>query len=76
LGVVDDRDFEQRLRRILAAEQLLGEKGEVGDVVDDGLVLAWVTRPPAFRMIGASPRCSPRTIEGSTRWSRQLTTIT
>jgi len=36
LGVVDNRDFEQIVRD-LAAGQLLGEEGEVGDVVDDGL---------------------------------------
>src|SRR5258708_40062531 len=33
---MDNRDFEERVRRALA-EQLLGEEGEVGDVVDDGL---------------------------------------
>jgi len=37
LRVVDDRDLEQRVGRDLVAEQLLGEEGEVGDVVDDGL---------------------------------------
>ena len=37
LGVVDDRDFEQPVVRVLAAEQLPGEEGEVGEVVDDGL---------------------------------------
>ena len=36
LGVVDNRDFEQIVRD-LVAEQLLGEEGEVGEVVDDGL---------------------------------------
>ena len=37
LRVMDDRDFEERVRRALAAEQLLGQEGEVGDVVNDGL---------------------------------------
>ena len=37
LRVVDDRDFEERVCRVLAAEQLLGEEGDEGDVVDDGL---------------------------------------
>ncbi len=37
LRVVDDRDFEERAVRALGAEQLPGEEGEVGDVVDDGL---------------------------------------
>jgi len=35
--VVDDRDFEQPVRRDLGAEQLLSEEGEVGNVIDDGL---------------------------------------
>src|SRR5262249_37070119 len=34
---------------------------------------AWVTRPPALRMTRASPSWSPKTIAGSTRWSRQVT---
>src|SRR6516165_4766723 len=37
LGVVDDRDFEEPLSGDYAAEQLPGEEGQVGDVVDDGL---------------------------------------
>ena len=37
LRVVDDRDFEEPASRDLLAEQLLGEQGEIGDVVDDGL---------------------------------------
>jgi len=37
LGVVDDRDFEEPLSGDLAAEQLPGEEGQVGDVIDDGL---------------------------------------
>jgi hypothetical protein len=37
LGVMDDRDLEERVGRALAAEQLLGQEGEEGDVVDDGL---------------------------------------
>src|SRR5262249_12811024 len=37
---------------------------------------AWVTRPPALRITGASPSWRPRTIAGSTRWSRQLTITT
>ena len=37
LRVVDDRDLEEPVGRELPAEQLLGEEGEVGDVVDDGL---------------------------------------
>src|SRR6478672_12220237 len=36
LGVVDDRDLEEPVHRDLPGEQLLGEEGEVGDVVDDG----------------------------------------
>ncbi len=36
LRVVDDRDFEEPVVRDLAG-QLLGEVGEVGDVVDDSL---------------------------------------
>src|SRR5262249_51465585 len=36
LGVMDNRDFEEIVRD-LVAEQLLGEEGEVFDVVDDGL---------------------------------------
>src|SRR5262249_57527758 len=36
LRVVDDRDFEERVR-FLAAEQAHGEEGEEGDVVDDAL---------------------------------------
>ena len=68
LGVLDDRDFEEPVSLDLAAEQLLGEEGEVGDVVDDGLGDA----PPALRMTGASASWSPRTIAGSTRWSRQV----
>ena len=38
LGVVDHRDFEECGRGAFFAEQQLGEKGQVGDVVDDGLV--------------------------------------
>jgi hypothetical protein len=37
LGVLDDRDFEDRVRRALADEQLPGQEAEEGDVVDDGL---------------------------------------
>src|SRR5207237_5787159 len=37
LRVVDHRDFEERVSRALVAEELLGEEGEEGDVVDDGL---------------------------------------
>jgi hypothetical protein len=36
LGVVDNRDFEQGVRD-LVAEQLPGEEREIGDVADDGL---------------------------------------
>ena len=36
LGVMDDRDFEERVRRARAAEQLPGQEAEEGDVVDDG----------------------------------------
>ena len=36
LGVVDDSDLEETVRKDLSAEQLPGEVGEVGDVVDDG----------------------------------------
>ena len=72
LRVVDDRDFEERVSRALAAGQLPGQEGEVGDVVDDGRGDA----SPALRMTGASPSWSPRTIAGSTRWSRQATTTT
>ena len=72
LRVVDDRDLEEPVGRDLPAEQLLGEEGEVGDVVDDGLGDA----SPALRMTGASPSRSPRTIAGSTRWSRQVTMST
>jgi hypothetical protein len=36
LRVVNDRDLEQGVRRTLAAEQLLCEERQVGDVVDDG----------------------------------------
>jgi len=71
LRVVDDRDLEQPVVRQLPAEQLLGEERQVGDVVDDGLGDA----SPALRMTGASPSWSPRMIAGSTRWSRQVTTI-
>ena len=69
LGVVDDRDLEEPVSRDLPGEQLLGEEGDVGDVIDGGRV----TRPPALRITGASPSRSPRTIAGSTRWSRQVT---
>ena len=72
LGVVDDRDFEERVSQALAAEQLLGQEGEVGDVVDDRLG----DTSPALRMTGASPSWSPSTIAGSTRWSRQVTMST
>ena len=72
LRVVDDRDFEERAGRALAAGQLPGEEGEEGEVVDDGRGDA----SPALRMTGASPSWSPRTIAGSTRWSRQVTTST
>jgi hypothetical protein len=72
LGVVDDSDLEETVRKDLSAEQLPGEVGEVGDVVDDGRV----TRPPALRMTTASPSWSPGMIAGSTRWSRQLTMST
>ena len=37
LRVVDDRDFEKHAVGVPGAGQLLGEKGEVGEVVDDGL---------------------------------------
>src|SRR5262245_17187808 len=37
LRVVDDRDLEETVRKDLLAEQLPGQVGEVGDVVDDGL---------------------------------------
>src|SRR5215469_3053195 len=37
LGVVDDRDLEEPLSGDYAAEQLPGEEGQVGDVIDDGL---------------------------------------
>jgi hypothetical protein len=72
LGVVDDRDLEEPVDLDLPGEQLLGEEGEVGDVIDDGLGDA----SPALRMTGASPSRSPRTIAGSTRWSRQVTMTT
>ena len=36
LRVVNDRDLEQCVRRVLAAEQLLCEERQVGDVVNDG----------------------------------------
>jgi len=72
LGVMDDCDFEERVRRGLAAEQLFGEEGEVGDVVDDRLGDA----PSGVTRAGASPSWSPRTIAGSTRWSRQVTMTT
>jgi hypothetical protein len=36
LRVTDDRDFEERVRRTLTAEELLGHESEVCDVVDDG----------------------------------------
>jgi hypothetical protein len=62
-GVVDDRDLEQRVSRALVAEKLLGEVGEVGDVVDDGLGDA----PAGVADDGASPNRRPRTIAGSTR---------
>jgi hypothetical protein len=35
--VVDHRDLKKAVVRVLAGEQLLGEVGEEGDVVDDGL---------------------------------------
>ena len=37
LGVMDDRDFEERVGPALTVKESVGEKGEVGDVVDDGL---------------------------------------
>ena len=37
LGVVDNRDLEEPLSGDYAAEQLPGEEGQVGDVIDDGL---------------------------------------
>ena len=37
LRVVNDRDFEKWMVRIPGAGQLLGEEGEVGKVVDNGL---------------------------------------
>jgi hypothetical protein len=72
LGVVDDRDLEETVRKDLPAEQLPGEVGEVGDVVDDGRGVP----SPALRMTTASPSWSPRMIAGSTRWSRQATMST
>ena len=69
LGVVDDRDLEQPVVCVLAAEQLPGEEGEEGNVVDDGLgdPAAGVTDD------GRVASRSPRVIAGSTRWSRQVT---
>jgi hypothetical protein len=69
LGVVDDRDLEQPVVRVLAAEQLPGEEGEVGEVVDDGLGDAPAGVADDERL--AEPE--PRMIAGSTRWSRQVT---
>ena len=37
LRVMHDRDLEERVAGKLLAEQLLGQEGEVVDVVDDGL---------------------------------------
>ena len=72
LGVVDDCDFEEPVSGDLAADELPGEKGQVGDVIDDGLGDA----PARVRMTTASPSWSPRMIAGSTRWSRQVTMTT
>jgi len=70
LSVVDDRDLEERVCRALTAEQLPARKARKAM----SSMTAWVTRPPALRMTGASPSWSPRTMAGSTRWSRQVTT--
>ena len=70
LRVVDDRDFEERVCRVLAAEQLLGEEGDEGDVVDDGLG----DSSPSVADDGSLAELEPEDDRGSTRWSRQVTT--
>jgi len=42
LGVVDDRDFEERVGPALAGEKLLAEEGDVGDVID---LPSWLCSP-------------------------------
>ena len=70
LRVMDYRHLEERTGRALVIEQLFGQEGEVSDVIDD----CRSERSPALRMTGASPSWRPRTMAGSTRWSRQQTT--
>ena len=69
---MNDRDLDAGIPGEVAAGQPPGEEGQVGDFFDDGLGDA----SPALRNTGASPSWSPRTIAGSTRWSRQVMTIT
>jgi hypothetical protein len=70
LGVMDDRDFEERVSSALAAGQLLDEEGKEGDVVDNGLGDA----APRVADDGSISELESKDDRGSTRWSRQATT--
>ena len=72
LGVVDDRDLEEPVGRDLPGEQLLGEEGDVGDVLDD-------RRGDASSRVaddGSVAEPEPEDDRGVDRWSRQVTMST
>ena len=80
LGVVDNRDFEECGRGAFFAEQQLGEKGQVGDVVDDGLGGAASTlrmpARPAAELEPEAARAYPVVREGGTRAVRHRVRLT
>ena len=58
--VVDDRDFEERVSRALAAEQLLGEEGDLVDAVHLLYSVVVTTGPSAAEAHQAERRRRPR----------------